>query len=417
MAETGNVQAKIPIADGNNDDQAKDEQPSPQKKIRALVLSGFGGLKSVKIMERLEPTVGKEEVLIRVKASGMNFIDLMVRQGVINNLPKTPFVMGFECAGKVEAVGEEVTELQVGDSVAALTEYKAWAELTNVPAKFVYKLPTGMSFQDATALLMSFVIAQILLFDIGNIRKGQSVLVHSVGGGVGQAVAQLCKTVPDVIVIGTASRHKHESIKDSVTHVIDHDSDYVQEVKKLSQDGVDLVLDCLCGDDTNKGYSLLKPLGRYVLYGTSNVVSGETKSFFTFAKSWWQVDKISPMRLFDENKSLTGFHLRHLLYQQGQDKYVRQVVNTVFELWSNGKIKPVIDSTWAFEDVSEAMQKLHDRKNIGKIILDPSMEPKSKQQANAGKDKETTDEKAVAGNRETEKVNKEYESSSSSSAK
>ncbi|XP_076357868.1 synaptic vesicle membrane protein VAT-1 homolog-like [Tachypleus tridentatus] len=401
MAETGNAQAKVPSADNNND-QAKDEQLFLQRKIRALVLSGFGGLKSVKIVERLEPTVGKEEVLIRVKASGVNFIDLMIRQGVINNLPKTPFIMGFECAGKVEAVGEEVTDIQVGDHVAALTEYKAWAELTNVPAKFVYKLPTGMSFQDAAALLMNSVIALILLFDIGNLRKGQSVLVHSVGGGVGQAVAQLCKTVPDVIVIGTASKHKHESIKDSVTHVIDHGSDYVQEVKKISPDGVDLVLDCLCGDDTNKGYSLLKPLGRYVLYGTSNVVSGETKSFFTFAKSWWQVDKISPMRLFDENKSVTGFHLRHFLYQQGQDNYVRQVVNTVFKLWSDGKIKPVIDSTWAFEDVSEAMLKLHDRKNIGKIILDPSMEPKSKQQENAGKDKEINDGKAVTENRDTE---------------
>lgn len=82
------------------------------------------------------------------------------------------------------------------------------------------------------------------------------------------------------------------------------------------------------------------------------------------------------MKLFDENKSLSGFHLRHLLYQQGKHEYVRSIVDKVYKLYQSGKIKPVVDSTWAFEDIADAMQKLHERKNIGKVILDPSQEPK-----------------------------------------
>lgn len=116
--------------------------------------------------------------------SGLNFPDLMLRQGVIDNPPKTPFIMGQECAGEVEAVGEGVTEFRVGDRVAALSESRAWAELVNVPAKYVYKIPAKMSFAEAAATTMNYVVAYALLFDIGNLHSDQTVLVHSVGGGV-----------------------------------------------------------------------------------------------------------------------------------------------------------------------------------------------------------------------------------------
>lgn len=108
----------------------------------------------------------------------------MLRQGVLDNAPKAPFIMGFECAGEVEAVGEGVTDVKVGDRVAALAESRAWAELVNVPAKYVYKIPSSMSFQDASAITLNAVVAYALLFDVGNLRPGQTVLIHSIGGGV-----------------------------------------------------------------------------------------------------------------------------------------------------------------------------------------------------------------------------------------
>ncbi|XP_077542433.1 synaptic vesicle membrane protein VAT-1 homolog-like isoform X2 [Haemaphysalis longicornis] len=387
----------------------------PAKEMRAIVLTGFGGLKTVKILKKPEPAAAEGELLIRVKACGLNFLDLMVRQGALDNLPKTPFIMGFECSGEVEAVGEGVTDFKVGDRVAALTEYKAWAELVTVPAKHAYILPASMSFDDAAAVLMNYVVAYALLFDIGNLREKQTVLMHSVGGGVGHAVAQLCKTVPDVTLIGTASKNKHDSLTSLVTNLLDHSSDYVQEVNKIAPDGVDLVLDCLCGEDCKKGYSLLKPLGRYVLYGTSCIVAGETKSFFSFAKSWWQVDKVSPIKLYEESKVISGFNLRHLLYQQGMHDYVKGVVSKVFTLYEQKKIAPVVDSSWAFEDVTEAMQKMHDHKNVGKLTLNPSLEPKPKPQPekSKGKDKEAKDGKAPVPSGEstdTEKDAKEEQS-------
>jgi len=347
--------------------------------MRSIVLTGFGGYKGVKILKKPEPTAQAGEVLIRVRACGLNFQDLMVRLGAIDSPPKTPTILGFECAGEVEAVGEGVEDFKVGDRVVALPEFRAWAELCAVPTKYVYKLPDELSFQDAAALTMNYLVAYIIVFELLSLRPGKALMLHSAGGGVGQAIAQLVRTFDGVTLFGVASKGKHEELAAGglFDHLIDR-TDYSNEVRKISPEGVDIILDCLCGDDCNRGYGLLKPMGKYILFGSSNVVTGETKSFFSVARSWWQVDKVSPIKLFDENKTLTGFNLRHLLYQQDGSEYVKNIINDVFALYKDGKIKPVIDSTWALEDVTEAMQKMHDRKNIGKIILDPAAEPKPK---------------------------------------
>lgn len=128
------------------------------------------------------------------------------------------------------------------------------------------------------------------------------------------------------------------------------------------------------------------------------------------------MDKISPMKLYDENRSVSGFNLRRLLYQQDQHKYVRSVVETVYKLWAKKTIQPVIDSTWAFEDIAEAMQKMHDRKNLGKIILDPAQEPKPRppeeenvkgKKKNAGKEKGDGDKKEDGKETEAKEAEKE----------
>ncbi|XP_078051263.1 synaptic vesicle membrane protein VAT-1 homolog-like [Augochlora pura] len=367
--------------DGEKPKENGEEKPTPEPKdMRAIVLNGFGGLKSVKALRKPMPTPAEGEVLIRVKACGLSFQDLMARQGALDSPPKTPFIMGSECAGDIEQLGEGVENFKVGDRVVAFPDHKAWAELVAVPATSVFAVPPGMSYLDASAITMNYTVAYILLFKLANLAPGKSLLLHSAGGGVGQAVVQLAKTVNDVTIFGVCSKSKHESLKTAGTidHLLERGTDYSSEVRKISPEGVDIVLDCLCGEECNKGYALLKPMGKYILYGSSNVVTGEMKSFFSAARSWWQVDKVSPIKLFEENKTLSGLNLRHLMYKHGSQEFVRQSVEQVFTMWSEGKIKPVIDSTWALEDVPEAMQKMHDRKNIGKIVLDPGLEPKPK---------------------------------------
>nr|XP_015097430.1 synaptic vesicle membrane protein VAT-1 homolog-like [Vicugna pacos] len=342
------------------------------QEMRAVVLAGFGGLNKLRVTRKAMPEPQDGELKIRVKACGLNFIDLMVRQGNIDNPPKTPLVPGFECSGIVEALGDSVKGFEIGDRVMAFVNYNAWAEVVCTPVEFVYKIPDDMSFSEAAAFPMNFVTAYMMLFEVANLREGMSVLVHSAGGGVGQAVAQLCSTIPNVTVFGTASTFKHEAIKDSVTHLFDRNADYVQEVKS----------------------SLLKPLGTYILYGSSNMVTGETKSFFSFAKSWWQVEKVNPIKLYEENKVIAGFSLLNLLFKQGRAGLIQRVVDKLIGLYTQKKIKPVVDSLWALEEVKEAMQRIHDRGNIGKLILDvektptPLMANDSTETSEAGEEEE-----------------------------
>ncbi|XP_037551638.1 synaptic vesicle membrane protein VAT-1 homolog-like [Nematolebias whitei] len=364
------------------------------KEMRAVMLTGFGGLNKVRVSRKAMPEPQDGEVKIRVKACGLNFLDLMVRQGNIDNPPKTPIVPGFECCGIVESVGGNTEGFEIGDKVMAFVNYNAWAEVVCTPVDFVYKMPDEMTFAEAAAFSLNFVAAYMMLFHVASLQEGMSVLVHSAGGGVGQAVAQLCATVPNVTVFGIASSFKHAAIKDSVTHLFDRNVDYIQEVKKISPDGVDVVLDCLCGENTGKGLSLLKPLGTYILYGASNMVTGETKSFFSFAKSWWQVEKVNPIKLYEENKVIAGFSLLNLLFKQGRSSLVKAVMDKLLCLYRQKKIKPVVDSLWALEEVKEAMQRIHDRGNVGKLILDveksptPLMASDSTETSEAGEEEE-----------------------------
>ncbi|CAL8353373.1 unnamed protein product [Merluccius merluccius] len=364
------------------------------KEMRAVILAGFGGINKLRVTKKTMPEPQQGEVKIRVKACGLNFVDLMVRQGNIDNPPKPPLIPGFECSGIVESIGESTQGFEIGDRVMAFVYYNAWAEVVCAPVDYVHKMPDKMTFQEAAAFSLNYVAAYMMLFEVANLREGMSVLVHSAGGSVGQAVAQLCSTVPNVTVFGIASCSKHVAIRDSVTHIFDRNGDYVQEVKKISPEGIDIVLDCLSGENTGKGLGLLKPLGAYVLYGASNMVTGETKSFFTIAKSWWQVEKVNPIKLYEENKVIAGFSLLNLLFKQGGRVRLKTVMDKLLFLYIQGKIKPVIDSLWALEEVKEAMQRIHDRGNVGKLILDveksptPLMASDSTETSEAGEEEE-----------------------------
>ncbi|KAG8143981.1 hypothetical protein E2320_001111 [Naja naja] len=332
---------------GNHSGGGGGQKAGDAKEMRAVVLSAFGGLNKLRVSKKVMPEPQEGELKIRVKACGLNFIDLMVRQGNIDNPPKTPLIPGFECSGIVEALGENI-----GDRVMAFTNYNAWAEVVCTPVDFVYRIPDDMSFSEAAAFPMNFVTAYMMLFEVANFEKACQFWFILLGG---QAIAQLCSTVPNVTVFGTASSFKHEAIKESVTYLFDRNMDYVQEVKKISADGVDIVLDCLCGENTGKGLSLLKPLGTYILYGSSNMVTGETKSFFSFAKSWWQVEKVNPIKLYEENKVMAGFSLLNLLFKQGRSSLVTKVMDNLLKLYNVKKIKPVVDSLWALEEPTKLL--------------------------------------------------------------
>ena len=281
--------------------------------------------------------------------------------------------MGSEVAGQIIAVGSSVTGLKVGDRVVALPEFQAWCEYPICPSACCYKIPDDMTYHEAVAVAADGVIAYTLLFEMGALRPGKCVLIHSAPGGLGDMVSQMAKTVENVQLFNIATGPQEDCASGSIIHNIERGVDYASEIRHVSPLGVDLVLDCQCEDNFHKDYNLLKPLGKYILYGIQSAATGETRGFFGAARAWWGMEKVSPLKLYEDNKTICGFNLRHLLYFQRQYKYVHSVLHNVFELWRVGAIKPVFDCVLHFDDHVEAMQRMLDQSHVGKIVLDPMM--------------------------------------------
>ncbi|XP_029191095.2 synaptic vesicle membrane protein VAT-1 homolog [Acropora millepora] len=357
-------------------EEEKKEEPKKaqeEEKIRSIVLTGYGGYSKIQIQKSRKPQPTDGRVVIRVHACGLNFAQIIQRQGIYPSPKKPPFVMGMECAGTVEELGENVTDLEVGTRVVCLMYNGAWSEYVSVPVDNCFPLPESMSFEDAAALPVNYLTAYFMLFHCANLGRRKSVLIHMAAGGVGIAATQLCKTVEGVTLFGTASSSKHETIKaNGINHPIDYRTeDYVQAVKKICPEGVDIVLDSLGGSDTKKGFNLLKHLGIIVIFGNASSVS-ESKGLFSSTKNWFQGVTFNPMQLFKESKTVCGFDLKEI---GNFPELKKEAMTDLFKLYREGKIKPHIDHVFAFEEVGKAMKKMHERKNVGKIILSPMKEP------------------------------------------
>lgn len=378
MAEGTDQAEQLPPQEGLVEEKGEEKsehlelQPE-QETMRCVVLTGYGGYNKLEVQKYAKPKPMKGQVVVRVHACGLNFADIMQRQGMYPSPKKPPFVPGLECAGIVEELGEEVTDVEVGSRVVCITGDSAWSEYACVPGGSCFVLPDSMSFEDAAAIPVTYLTAYFMLFLCASLGQRKSVLIHMAAGGVGVAATQLCKTVEGITTFGTASASKHETIlANGIDHAIDYRTvDYVQEVKKICPEGVDIVLDPLGGADTKKGYNLLRPMGIIICFGYANAVA-ETKSVFSAAKNWFQGATFSPLQLLRDSKTACGFHLRHM---QSHPELLKSGMKHIFDLYTEEKIKPHIDEVFAFEEVGKAMQRMHQRKNVGKIIISPMKEP------------------------------------------
>jgi NADPH:quinone reductase-like Zn-dependent oxidoreductase len=244
--------------------------PAEDVAMRAVWITRNAGPEALEVRETADPEPGPGQVRIRVRAAGLSFADVMSAQGLYPDAPKPPCVVGYEVAGVIDALGDGTQGHAAGQRVLAMTHFGGHADVVCVPAEQVLPMPDAMSFEEAAAMPVNYLTAYHMLFRVAGVRPGERVLVHMAAGGVGTAVLQLCRTVDDLEVFGTASAAKHDVLKaEGCAHPIDyHATDYAAEVRRLTAgQGVDIVLDPLGGHDWRKGLKLLRPCGRLVAYG------------------------------------------------------------------------------------------------------------------------------------------------------
>lgn len=225
-----------------------------------------------------------------------------------------------------------------------------------------------MPFEAAAALPLTYLTAYHLLFFAANLREKESVLVHMAAGGVGTAVLQLCRTVPRIITFGTASASKHDQLREyGCTHPIDyHAVDYAAEVRRLTDNrGVDVVLDPLGGRDSLKGYRVLRPGGRIIVYGFANL-QRRRRSLLHLLMQIARVPRFSPLQLMDANKGVVGVNIGNLW---SRADLLLEEMHVLLALYEQAKISPVIDAILPLERGAEGYARIASAANVGKVIL------------------------------------------------
>jgi synaptic vesicle membrane protein VAT-1 len=334
--------------------------------MKSVYIPKAGPPEVLEVREGPDPTPRDGEVVVRVRASGVNFADVSARLGFYPDAPPLPCVVGYEVAGVVDRTGSAVEGIAVGDRVVALTRFGGYAEAIAVPAAQVFPLPDGVSFEQGATIPVNYLTAVLMLRHFGNVKSGETVLVHAAAGGVGMAAIQLCR-IAGAAVIGTASASKHAALKEAgVAHAIDYRTeDFEQAVKRLTNGrGVDIALDATGA--FRKSYRCLAPLGRLVCFGLSSASSGLTPSRWSALTAIASLPFFHPIQLMNANKAVIGVNLGHLW--EHIDMLRREMLGLIADV-AAGRLVPVIAKTFPLTDAAGAHRYLQERQNIGKVLL------------------------------------------------
>ncbi len=326
----------------------------------------------LEIREARDPLPERGQLRIRVEAAGVNFADVMGRMGIYPDLPAMPCVPGYEVAGQVDAVGEDVGTDWIGRGVVALTRFGGYSDVICVDEIQVFARSDGMSAEKAACLPVNYLTAYLLIEVMGSLHEGETVLVHSAGGGVGIAAVQLARRI-GAHVIGTASEGKHDFLKSiGVEHTIDYrNENFEARVAEITYDrGVELVLDAVGGSSFRKSFRCLSPTGRLGMFGFSTAAPGKRRSRLALLRGaltmpWF---RFNPPALMNANKGVFGVNLGHLWDESGR---VAQWMETLLDYALEGIIDPVISASFPFDQAAEAHEFIQDRRNTGKVLLLP----------------------------------------------
>ncbi|MFL5822133.1 MAG: medium chain dehydrogenase/reductase family protein [Solirubrobacteraceae bacterium] len=331
--------------------------------MRSVVITRHGPPEVLEVQERPEPSPGPEELLIDVRAAGINFADLMARLGLYPDAPNPPCVVGYEVAGTVAATGEGVTGVAVGDRVAAPVRFGGYAERAVTGAAGVFALPEGLSFEQGAAIPVNYSTAWEGIVRAGNVQPGERVLIHSAGGGVGIAATQLAKRA-GAEVWGTASSSKHEAIRG---FGVDHPIDYRSAGWERGLPRFDLVMDAIGGASFRRSYNLLRAGGRLVCFGASALVAGERRNLLAAARTAVQMPWFAIIKQMSSSRSVIGLNVLTLWDEHGSERWAGPLT----DLLGEGTIRPVVAESFPFEKAPAAHQFIAERRNVGKVVLVP----------------------------------------------
>jgi NADPH2:quinone reductase len=320
----------------------------------AIQVSEAGGPEVLTPVERPIPTPKPNEAVVKIKAAGVNFIDVYFREGRYSAL--LPFVNGQEGAGIVTAIGSEVTSVKPGDRVAYTGSLGSYAEYAAVPANRLIRIPEGLDFEQAAAAMLQGMTAHYLSHSTYQLQKGETALVHAAAGGVGLLLVQMAKRIGARVIAtaGTADKAKLARDAGADACIIYSESDFEKETRRLTNDkGVDVVYDGVGKATFDKDLNLLRPRGYLVLFGGA---SGAVPPF--------DLIKLS-------QKGSLYITRPTLAHYTATREELEWRASDVLGWVKNGELKLRIYKKYSLREAAQAHRDLEGRKTTGKLLLIP----------------------------------------------
>jgi synaptic vesicle membrane protein VAT-1 len=338
--------------------------------MRQIYITGHGGPEKLQVREAPDPEPRENELRIRVKASGINFADILARQGLYPDAPKVPCVVGYEVSGSVDAAGPKARQDWSGRDVFALTRFGGYADTVVVPEVQVFGKPAALSHEQCAAIPVNYLTVWQLLVVMGSLSADETVLIHNAGGGVGLAAIDVARHV-GAKIFGTASSSKHDFLKERGLHeAIDYRlKDWATEVSRLTGGrGVELIIDPIGGSHWKKSFQALRHTGRLGMFGISAASDSGSLATLKLLGTALGMPFFHPLSLMNQNRAVFGVNLGHLWHEPEK---IRVWADTLLEGVANGWVRPHVDRAFSFDRAAEAHAYIEDRKNIGKVVLTP----------------------------------------------
>ncbi len=312
--------------------------------MKAVILKDFGGTENLVIEEIQKPAVQPDEVLVKVKAIGIDPIDIKTRKGkgMADKLKEEkPMILGWDVAGEVVHLGNDESCFTIGDAVFGTANFPgvghSYAEYVAVPESQLALKPENISFAEAAAATQSALTAWQALVDTGHVKEGDRVLIHGAAGGVGSFAVQIAKKL-GAYVVGTASAKDKDFVLElGADECVDYENEKFEEIAK----DMDFILDTIGGENFVRSLTVLKPEGIIVLLPSDKKAGAEKAA---------------------EEKGIKNFH-HILMHSSGKD------MNEIARMLNEGSLKSHISKTYSLEEIRQAQKEVENGKHRGKIVI------------------------------------------------
>jgi NADPH:quinone reductase-like Zn-dependent oxidoreductase len=341
-----------------------------------IIVTHYGGPDALQVIEEECPQPQPGEVRAKVLAAGVSLPDVLAREGIHPETPRVPYTPGWDLIGIVDQIGEGISGFKLGQTVAAMPIRGCYAQHVCLPQRKFIPVPAGLDHAEAVAAVLNYITAYQMLHRSAKVKPGQRVLIHGASGGVGTALLQLGR-LAGLEMYGTCSAQAAEVVKELGATPIDyHNSDFVQEIHRLTGDDVDAVFDGIGGDNLWRSRQALREGGRLVVYGfqaklhrgrTAPGAQGGRHPIRESAILGWYILRnwFLPAR-----RSMVPYSIQWLM--RLKPAWFRHDLLTLFDLLQQKKIKPLIAQRLPLCQARQAHEFLGRGGVIGKIVLIPN---------------------------------------------